>query len=106
MADDDDVSGESFMAKHMSEAQPSREDGSFARRNANNRFRPIPDTDSGVEQKYGKSMDMSASQEVNSDTKGAKGSGAIGTAEWRGNKATAQASDAAARVKEQLKKFK
>lgn len=103
MADDEDM-GTSFMRQHMSEAALSKEDGSFARRNASNRFRPIPDTDSGIEQKYGKAMDFNASQEVNTDTKGDKGSGAIGSSEWTKNKNAAYRKGAMDSAKAQSKK--
>lgn len=55
MADDEDVSGESFMAKHMSEAQPSREDGSIGGWPKNP---PGPKgTDEYYARKYGKGGD-------------------------------------------------
>lgn len=57
MADDDD-SGESFMRKHMSENQPSREAGGLGDKS---RSTATKGTDDYYEQKYGKPIDLGAS---------------------------------------------
>ncbi len=85
MADDPD-SGESFMRKHMSEAQTSREPGSLGDKSRNT---AAYGTDSYYANRYGKGGDPTPEDSpstVARSTKGAKGSGGIGTDSWVQNR--------------------
>lgn len=87
MAEEDDVSGESFMRKHMSENQPSHEAGALGAKRWN---LGTKGTDEYYTQKYGKDVDLSGNSKpvvVNrSDKAGRDNPGTIGTDEFYSQK--------------------